>query len=308
MNREFPYQALAYYSCQTIDHPHEEVARHKKYLSELEVACRIYISEQGINGQMSASSEAAEQYIEWMRSREEFAHIHFKLTGAYEQLFPRKTVKYRKQLVAIDLPVDFTERGEYLSPEEWKEFLDTTPKENFRLIDVRNEYEWRVGHFVGSTLPQCNTFREFAQYVEELKASTDLETPILTACTGGIRCEFYTPILKKAGFKNVYQLHGGIIHYGQTVGNDHWLGKLFVFDDRMTVPLAEGATEVIGSCHHCQGAIESYYNCANMDCNELFLCCHGCLRGFDGCCSHGVLLDWMVLRDIAVTPDPAVSA
>lgn len=104
-------------------------------------------------------------------------------------------------------------------------------------------------------------------------------------CTGGIRCELYSAILKEKGFENVYQLNGGVIGYGLEQGNKHWLGKLFVFDDRLAVPISqEGESPVIGKCHHCGKDNENYYNCANMDCNHLFLCCPECLKEFTGCC------------------------
>ncbi len=104
-------------------------------------------------------------------------------------------------------------------------------------------------------------------------------------CTGGIRCELFSALLKKQGFENVYQLDGGIINYGLTEGAEHWQGKLFVFDDRMAVPISEEQEcEVISRCHHCQALSDIYYNCSNMDCNALFLCCSECAERYAGCC------------------------
>src|SRR5262249_2982579 len=92
------------------------------------------------------------------------------------------------------------------------------------------------------------------------------------------------------GFEKVYQLEGGVINYGHKQGSDHWLGKLFVFDDRMAVPISDkSSSPVVGSCHHCLTPIEAYYNCANMDCNELFLCCPECLKKFSGCCQENCM-------------------
>jgi UPF0176 protein len=103
-------------------------------------------------------------------------------------------------------------------------------------------------------------------------------------CTGGIRCEVYSALLKDIGFEHVYQLQGGIIKYGLNQGSDRWQGKLFVFDDRLTVPISNEEAPVIGKCHHCDTASESYYNCANMDCNVLYLSCKKCLEEYKGCC------------------------
>ncbi len=105
-------------------------------------------------------------------------------------------------------------------------------------------------------------------------------------CTGGIRCELYSSILKERGFDNVFQLQGGIINYGLEQGSKHWNGKVFVFDDRLAVPISDEPTKIIGTCHHCNTPNESYLNCANIDCNNLFLCCPECLQKLQGCCSE----------------------
>ena len=158
-------------------------------------------------------------------------------------------------------------------------------KDEYLLLDVRNEYEWKLGRFEGAELPPCETFREFEAYADKLKDEKKPEnTPVMMYCTAGIRCEFYSSILKEKGFTNIYQLEGGIVNYGLKEGSDHWLGKVFVFDDRLSVPIAENETSVIGKCHHCGQSSEAYYNCANMDCNELFLCCPKCLHQYAGCC------------------------
>lgn len=279
-----PYSVLAYYLFTAIEDPHKQVAAHKTFFKDKDITSRIYISEQGINGQMSGSKEDAESYIEWMHSQPLFSTVVFKIHPYHENVFPRQTVKYRKKLVAIDEEIDLSQIGEHASPEKWKALLESP--ERPLLIDVRNAYEWEVGRFDGAECPPCETFREFSTYTEELKQRVDPETtPVMMYCTGGIRCELYSSLLLKGGFKNVYQLDGGIINYGLQQGSDHWLGKLFVFDDRLTVPIAEDTTEVIGKCFRCGTANESYYNCANTDCNNLYLCCPDCLKELEGCCS-----------------------
>lgn len=283
--KEKSHLVLAYYHFGQIENPSEEVALHKKFFADKDVACRIYISEQGINGQMSAIRHDALAYIEWMHSRPEFAKITFKLHDHHEQAFPRVTVKYRPKLVAIDEKVNLSNTGEHVSPQQWKEMLEE--EKDRVLLDVRNDYEWKIGHFEGAELPPCETFREFGTYADQLKEQVDpKKTPVMMYCTGGIRCELYSAILKERGFDKVYQLDGGVINYGLQEGNDHWLGKLFVFDDRMAVPLAEEGQTIIGTCHHCGKANDTYYNCANMDCNALFLCCLDCLPQFLGCCNE----------------------
>ena len=279
-----PYRILAYYLFTPVADPMQEVLMHQQFFEERDVTCRIYISEGGINGQMCAACGDAQAYMDWMHKRPEFSAISFKTHPYHEHVFPRKTVKYRKQLVAIDADVDITDTGKHLSPKEWREMLESSSHKV--LIDVRNDYEWKIGRFEGAELPPCETFREFTAYADSLKEKTDpAHTPVMMYCTGGIRCELYSALLKEKGFQNVYQLNGGVIGYGLEEGDRHWLGKLFVFDDRLAVPISSKSdAPTIGRCHHCGVPKDTYYNCANMDCNFLFLCCPECLKHFAGCC------------------------
>lgn len=283
------YRILAYYSVNRLEDPRAEVARHQEFFRERDFKGRIYISEQGINGQASASAEHAEEYMAWMRKDPRFQGISFKLHEASEHVFPKMTVKYREQLVAIDCEVDFGLRGEPVSPEQWKKMLEERGDETV-VLDVRNDYEWKIGHFEGSELPPLETFREFPDYAKKLKEARDpKETVVMMYCTGGIRCEFYSALMKKEGFEKVYQLDGGVIQYGLDKGSEHWKGKLFVFDDRLAVPLGKEEPAPISHCTHCGKPNDIYYNCANMDCNDLFLCCLDCLKAHRGCCSEECL-------------------
>jgi UPF0176 protein len=283
MNASKPYLVLAFYHLIPLNDPRAEVKAHRDFFQNREVTARIYLSELGINGQMCALKTDAMAYMDWMHSRVEFRQVHFKYDEYHEHVFPRLTIKYRPHLVGYDKPINFDNRGEHVSPQKWREMLE---KEEGRiLIDVRNDYEWKLGHFKNAELPHCETFRDFEAYADELKEKADVQTtPVMMYCTGGIRCELYSSILKEKGFKKVYQLQGGIINYGKEEGAAHWLGKLFVFDDRLSVPISDEPTLVVGQCHHCHKESEAYYNCANMDCNHLFLCCSECLKEFEGCC------------------------
>jgi UPF0176 protein len=278
------YSILAYYAIVPIEDPRAEVVRHKEFFASRDFMGRIYISEQGINGQASGSAEHAEEYMDWLRSDPRFSGVSFKIHHSEEHAFPKMTVKYRRQLVAIDCEVDFSSRGEPLSSKAWKEMLEAKGPETL-LLDVRNDYEWKAGHFEGAELPKLEQFRHFPEYAKQLKEKCDpAKTPVMMYCTGGIRCEFYSAVLKKEGFEKVYQLDGGVIQYGLDEGADHWKGKLFVFDDRLVVPLSL-AGETISSCAYCGAPHDVYYNCANMDCNALFFCCQSCRQAHEGCCS-----------------------
>jgi len=199
---------LAYYHFKAIDNPAKEMKEHKDFLKEKDATCRIYISHEGINGQFSATFDDAIAYMNWMHSKELFKDVEFKIHTHHENVFPRQTIKVKKQLVAIDLSYDMSKTGEHVSPAKWKQMLEN--EKDKVLIDVRNDYEWKVGRFEGAELPPCETFREFADYADELKNKSDPKnTKVMMYCTGGIRCELYSSILKEKGFDKVYQLKGG---------------------------------------------------------------------------------------------------
>jgi UPF0176 protein len=284
MKEDQPYWIIAFYKFTSIEDPHKEVKNHKAFFADKDVTCRIYLSENGINAQMCAARETAKEYMEWQRTKPGFDDVVFKIDGYHEQIFPRVTVKYRKQLVAIDEVVDLSKGGEHVSPETWKQMLQA--QDGHVVLDIRNDYEWELGHFEGAEPPPCQTFRDFIGYADQLKERVEPHsTPVMMYCTGGIRCELYSSILLEKGFEKVYQLDGGVINYGHKQGTDHWLGKLFVFDDRLSVPIADDPAPIIGKCHCCDVPNEDYYNCANMDCNKLFLNCKICLTQHNGCCS-----------------------
>lgn len=286
MTLEHPYFVLAYYAFNSIDDPHLEVKEHREYLGKLDARSRIYISEEGINGQMSIAKEDALLYIDWLHSKKPFKDMEVKIHGWHEHVFPRLIIKYRKNLVGRDQPIDLSKRGAHMPPKEFKELLDQDTKD-YLLLDVRNSYEWKAGHFKKAELPPCENYREFEKYAQDLSEKIDTEnTKVVMYCTGGIRCELYSSLLIEKGIKNVFQLEGGVIKYGLEEGSKHWEGKLFVFDDRLTVPISEEPTTVVSSCHHCGVSNDNYYNCANVDCNELFFCCPDCLQPTAGCCQE----------------------
>ncbi|NGX37389.1 MAG: putative adenylyltransferase/sulfurtransferase MoeZ [Chlamydiae bacterium] len=280
------YLVLAFYGYVEIEDPQREVKKHQLFLKNLDVRARIYIAFNGINGQMSLKKEDANTYMEWLKDDPRFSSIMFKIDPYGEHIYPRVAVKCREQLVALDKKPDLSHRGKHVSPEEWKKMLEERD-ENTLLIDVRNSYESEIGHFEGAECPDLKTFREFPRYAEELKRKKDpKKTKVMMYCTGGIRCETYSALLKEKGFKDIYQLLGGVIHYGHEMGNQHWRGKLFVFDDRLSVPISDKKHEVISHCHHCSAPCDVYYNCADMDCNALFLSCPECAERLQGCCSE----------------------
>lgn len=282
---ENTYLVLAFYIFTSIEEPQREVKRWKRFLGELDATGRIYINEEGINAQMSIAKADASSFYEWFLEDSRFKETDIKVHHHSEQVFAKLTIKYRKQLVAMDKEYDLSQGGKHLSSEEWAKMLEERD-ENTLILDVRNHYEWDVGHFEGTERPDFETFREFPQYAEDLGKTRDpKKTRVMMYCTGGIRCELYSCLLKDQGFDEVYQLDGGVIKYGLEQGNKHWKGKLFVFDDRLVVPISsQEEGETISVCKQCNTKVDVYYNCANMDCNELFLSCLDCATEKLGCC------------------------
>lgn len=277
---------LTFYHFVAIEDPALEVKRHKDFFKNLNIKSRIYIAKDGINAVLSAPAEEAERYMEWMKADPRFNSVWFKIHKGSEHSLPHQTVKQRKQLVALDVAIDHKDTGAYLTPEQWASFIEKRD-ENTLIIDVRNNYESAVGYFEGAERPDLKTFRQFPQYTKDLAKKYDpKKTKVMTYCTGGIRCELYTALLKNEGFEQVYQLHGGVVHYGETLGSKHWKGKLFMFDDRLAIPLEQKETAPVGSCHHCHTASDRLCNCAHMACNELFISCPSCAEKFEGCCSE----------------------
>lgn len=278
------YHILAFYHFAQIEDPHAEVKRHKQFLESLDARARVYISSQGINAQMSFKAGDAHRYQEWLKTDPRFEDVSFKIDVYHEHVLPKLTVKVRTELVALGSTPDPQEGGEHVSPSEWKEMLENR-EEDTLLIDVRNDYETKVGHFEGAECPDIHCFRDFPEYVHRLAEKHDpASTKVMMYCTGGVRCELYSVLMKEKGFKAVYQLEGGVIRYGHEVGNAHWKGSLFVFDDRLNVPIAQEGHEVISHCSFCSTKTDVYYNCANMACNALFLSCLPCAEKMQGCC------------------------
>ncbi|MBM3200882.1 MAG: rhodanese-related sulfurtransferase [Chlamydiae bacterium] len=278
------YAVIAYYHFFHVEDPHAEAKSHKAFLASLEGKGRIYFAEEGVNAQLALHKKHLNAYYQYLQNDSRYEGVDIKIQWFDEPPFAKLTVKGKKQLVALDRKVDLSNRGEYMTPTEWKEQLESKDA-NTVVIDVRNNYESAIGHFSGAIKPDVATFREFNQWLEDFKKEHDPKTTkLMTYCTGGIRCEIFSPLLKEAGYEHVYQLKGGVIRYGEEKGDTHWEGKLFVFDDRLVIPLDTMKENTIGSCHFCSKAADTYYNCANMDCNALFVACSDCISNTSGCC------------------------
>lgn len=253
--------------------------------SELGVLGRIYVSQEGINAQMSVPEPHFEDFKNKLYARKEFIDVPFKV-GVLQKddAFWKLTIKVKKQIVADGLAhdeYDVTNVGTHVSAKEFNELLE----KGAVAVDMRNNYESAIGKFEGAVTPNAYTFREELPMATELLKGKEDE-PILLYCTGGIRCEKASSYFKHKGFKKVYQLLGGIIDYKHQVEREglesKFKGKNFVFDDRMGERITD---DVLGKCYHCGSACDEYINCREEACNLLFIECKECLEKNAGFCS-----------------------
>jgi UPF0176 protein len=242
---------------------------------------RILISPHGINGTVGGEMDDLKAYIKATKQFAGFKDIVFKWSDGTRDDFPRMSVKSRSEIVAFDaadeLVVD--ERGVvgggiHLKPKQVHELVES--RDDVVFFDGRNAHEAAIGKFKNAVVPDTRTSRDFIRELESGKYDDLKDKPIVTYCTGGIRCEILSSLMKNRGFNEVYQIDGGIVKYGETYGDDGlWEGSLRVFDDRMTIDFSEN-TKTVGVCSHCEGPTNNYENCAWANCNDLVLICLHC--------------------------------
>ncbi|MEO6761109.1 MAG: rhodanese-related sulfurtransferase [Candidatus Saccharimonadales bacterium] len=271
---------LLYYKFQPIADP-EAVRLWQRTLCErLDLKGRILISEQGINGTVGGEVDNLKLYVK--ETKQYFESTMFKWSNGSRGHFPKLQVKVRPEIVTFgvagELEVDKTGvvgGGKHLKPTEVNELVNRYG-DDVIFFDGRNAYEAAVGHFKGAVVPDTTTTRDFVSELDSGRYDHLKSKKVVTYCTGGVRCEVLTPLMKNRGFKDVYQIDGGIIKYGEQYGDDGlWEGSLYVFDDRMGLKFSDHAVD-IGECVQCCGKTSNYENCALKTCNKLFLVCETC--------------------------------
>lgn len=257
-----------------------------KEWESLGVLGRIYIAEEGINAQISIPEPNHDAFREAIDARPEFKDIPFKYGLHDGQAFIKLNIKVKKQIVADGLTADdydLSNVGNHLEPEQFHEALQDPET---IVVDMRNHYESRIGHFEGAITPDVDTFKEQLPMVkDDLQGKEDKK--ILLYCTGGIRCEKASAYLKHYGFKDVNQLHGGIINYGHAIKEGRieeskFKGKNFVFDERLQETITN---DILTECDQCGETNDRQINCANETCHLLFVQCPSCSEVFNNCCS-----------------------
>ena len=281
------YRVLLYYYYTPIEEPVEFAAEHLAFCKEIGLKGRILVAKEGINGTVSGDYEQTQAYMDKMKSDPNFKDIVFKIDESDGHAFKKMHVRPRPELVNLSLEDDINPNeltGRYLSP---KEFFEGLQDENTIVLDARNDYEYDLGHFRGSVKPDIKNFRELPQWVRDNRDMFEGKK-ILTYCTGGIRCEKFSGWLVREGFEDVGQLHGGIATYGKDpeVKGQLWDGQMYVFDERIAVPINQVEHVIVGRDHFTGEPCERYVNCANPECNDQILCSEENEHKYMRSCSH----------------------
>ena len=278
---------LSFYKYAHIGNPQKFRDRLFIAWDELDVLGRIYVAEEGINAQLSLPAENFDSFKTQLDSISFLKNVRLNIAVEQDDFsFLKLKIKVRNKIVADglnDKTFDVTDKGIHVDAREFNALLDD---DNTICIDMRNHYESEIGHFRNAVTPDVDTFRESLPIIESDLSDYKEDKNLLMYCTGGIRCEKASAYFKHKGFKNVFQLEGGIIEYTRQV-KDHGLenkfvGKNFVFDDRRAEKISE---EIIAQCHQCGKPCDTHTNCANDACHLLFIQCDDCKAELNGCCS-----------------------
>lgn len=256
-------------------------------LDKLGVLGRIYIATEGINAQISVPEKNTEAFRDYLYSIPFLNGVRLNIAVQDDgKSFFKLKILVRKKIVADGLDdnsFDVTNTGVHVNAIEFNKLAESP---DTLIVDMRNHYESEVGHFKGAICPDVDTFREELQIVEDLMTEHK-DKKLLMYCTGGIRCEKASAWMKHLGFRNVYQLEGGIIKYAQDVKSlgieNKFIGKNFVFDERLGERITN---DIIAVCHQCGSPCDDHTNCKNDGCHLLFIQCKACAEKFSGCCSE----------------------
>ena len=263
------YRVLLYYYYTTIEDPAAFAAEHLQVCKNLNLKGRILVAPEGINGTVSGTIEDTNAYMDMMKNSPLFEGIVFKIDEAEGHAFKKMHCRPRPELVHLSLEDDINPHeltGRYLSPVE---FMEEMQDEDTIVLDARNTYEYDVGHFRNAIRPDVENFRDLPQWVQENREMFEGKR-VLTYCTGGIRCEKFSGWLVREGFNDVGQLHGGIATYGKdpVAKGQLWDGQMYVFDERLTVPINQVEHVIVGKDHFDGTPCERCINCANPECNK----------------------------------------
>lgn len=264
MSERWP--VILFYKYGPIAEPESFAAAQRALCLQLGLKGRVLIASEGINGTLAGPADAVKEYTAALHAEARFADVAVKTSDGDAATFPKLVVKVRKEIVTLGAGALEPDQHNQLSPGEWKRMLEEDPEAI--ALDIRNRYESDAGRFAGAVVCDIEHFRELPDYVNEL--SELKQKKLLIYCTGGIRCEKASALLRSRGFRDVFQLHGGIVSYQEQFGNEHWQGECFVFDQRMTVRVDDALVQ-IARCAHTGATTSRFVNCLHDPCHRLFI-------------------------------------
>ena len=274
---------LLYYKFTPLADPEAVKLWQRALCEQYNLRGRILVSKQGLNGTVGGDIDDLKAYVKATKQYEPFKGTVFKWSDGGREDFPRLSVRTRRELVGFknsDDEFDVDENGVigggiHIKPQQVNEMVEKYG-DDVVFFDGRNASEAKIGKFKGAVVPNTSTSRDFIAELESDKYDDLKDKKVITYCTGGIRCEVISAMMKKRGFKDVYQIDGGIVKYGEAYGDDGlWEGSLRVFDNRMKMEFSDHA-KTIGECTHCKAKTSNFENCALPECNELVLICSKC--------------------------------
>ncbi len=285
-------KTILYYNFTPVTDPEAVRLWQQTLARSLSLRGRVIIAEHGINGTLGGDVKDLKAYIKETKTYAAFKKMVFKWSDGGREDFPRLSVKVRPEIVtfgvADKIQVDangIVGGGKHLQPEQVHELVAEHGNEVV-FFDGRNAYEAAVGKFKDAVVPDVAHTRDFAAELQKSHYDAIKDKPVVTYCTGGIRCEVLSMLMKQNGFQDVYQIDGGIVKYGEQYGDDGlWEGSLYVFDKRMGTKFSDKAQD-IGTCSHCGAKTSNYENCANKTCNDLILICETCVPVRQFCVRH----------------------
>jgi UPF0176 protein len=287
-------KVILYYKFIPVADPSITMRWQRELCERLELKGRVIISPHGINGTLGGDIENLREYKREMNRSVIFKNIMYKWSDGTGNEFPKLSVKVRPELVAFGTPDEIkvdakgvVGGGKHLKPAALHKLIEE--KDDVVFFDGRNAYEASVGRFKNAVVPDTETTRDFVSEIESGKYDDIKDKPVVTYCTGGVRCEALSVLMKNRGFKEVYQMDGGIVKYGEKYGDEgHWEGSLYIFDGRMEQKFSDKSKD-IGECVHCQAKTSRYINCGEVSCNKLVLVCQSC--GDISYCPKHALID-----------------
>ena len=279
------YNILLYYCYSKIEDVEAYREEHHLFCIENNLKGRIIIAEEGLNGTVSGTPEDCDKYMAYIKADGRFNHVEFKVEPSNSHAFAKIHVRVKPEIVHSGLheinPNVAT--GAYVEPEEFRKILQDEPEDTV-ILDVRSNYEHKVGKFKNAVTLDIENFRDFPAKLGELDQYRDKK--VITYCTGGIKCEKASAYLLEQGFENVHQLHGGIIKYGIEAEGEDFEGKCYVFDSRVVKEVNTVNPKVISKCYVTGEASDRMVNCANPTCNIHIPMSEEGARIYNGCCSE----------------------